>query len=62
VIIRNRSGKNQKVAYYMVDTNITGILPVAIGTSTACLAVAGLPRCGGPASLWRVTCQLSKEN
>jgi hypothetical protein len=40
----------------MVNTGITGASSDGYGTSGACLAVAGLPRCGGPA------CQLSKEN
>jgi hypothetical protein len=35
--VRNCTSKNQKVTYYMVNTNITGT------------SVTGLPRCGGPA-------------
>jgi len=51
--IRNCSCKNQKTAYYMVNKALLVFLPMAVGTPCACLAVAGLPRCGGPASLWR---------
>jgi hypothetical protein len=54
--IRNYTSKNQKAAYYMVNKALLVLLPMAIGTSPACLAEAGLPRCGGRA------CQLSKEN
>jgi hypothetical protein len=47
--IRNCSCKNQKTAYYMVNKALLVFLPMAVGTPCACLAVAGLPRCGGPA-------------
>jgi hypothetical protein len=37
----------------MVDTSIASTSPDGLLTGHACLAVAGLPRCGGLASLWR---------
>jgi len=42
--IRNCTSKNQKVAYYMLNTSITGISP------NRCRNVIGLPRLGGPSS------------
>jgi hypothetical protein len=47
---RNCTSKNQKVTYYMVNTNITGT------SSDGYRNVIGLPRRGG------YSCQLSKEN
>jgi len=53
--------KNQKAAHYMVNKALLVLLPMAIGTSLACFAVAGLPRCGGPASLWRACLAVAGE-
>jgi hypothetical protein len=53
--IRNHTSKNQKAAYYMPNTSITGT------SSDGYRNAMGLPRCGGPASPWRVLYQLSKE-
>jgi hypothetical protein len=41
--IRNCIGKNQKAAYHTINKALLVLLPMAIGTSSARLAVAGLP-------------------
>jgi hypothetical protein len=45
--IRNHTSKNQKAAYYMPNTSITGT------SSDGYRNAMGLPRRGGPASPWR---------
>jgi hypothetical protein len=41
--ILNCASKNQRAAHYMVNKVLLVLLPMAIETSSACLAVAGLP-------------------
>jgi len=45
--IHNCTNKNQKAAESMVNASIVG------ASSDGYRNVIGLPRCGGPASLWR---------